>query len=167
MESPGRNLARALKAVLVRRCDLADMAGVSRRTMSYWMGAQRFPTKGSLLRLAVSLRRHAAKMLVTARLMEDMVGAQSDVEVPARILDAERLPEGYTKKDAERYNDIVGQLPDWRRSQLSDYQLFTRYWRGRGLSMEEVAKLWTQKIEEMESSESTDQDRSVPQVAST
>ncbi len=167
MESPAHNLAHALKAVLVRRCDLADMAGVSRRTMSYWMGAQRFPTKGSLLRLAVSLRRHAAKMLVTARLMEDMVGAQSDAKVPARVLDEKELPEGYTKKDAERYNDIVGQLPDWRRSQLSDYQLFTRYWRGRGLSMEEVAKQWTQKMEEMERSESTDQDKSALQAAST
>jgi len=168
MTTPPKELARALRSLAFNQLDLAKWAGVSLRTMVYWLGGKKFPNKEHCIRLSEGLRRRAARMLVTARILEDTVGVQSGEPMPSIVIDSQPLPGGYTKKDAERYQQIVGRLPDWRKSQLSDYQLFTKYWRERGLEMEEIGRLWVERINESSTEQdSTDQERSVPSQIST
>jgi len=126
--------------------DLAIISGVNDRNFRYWCNGKKYPSSKSRLKLAKGIRKHAAKMLVTARMLEESVAINYDKNLePGEMFDRLGTPSTLNKKERQLYRDIMGLETGYRKSKASPWAKFLGEKTRGGLTFREAVDLWNEQ----------------------
>jgi transcriptional regulator with XRE-family HTH domain len=137
-------LSRVLENVKFSVRDLADISGIHERQLWYWFSGERYPVARNRLRLARAIRKQAARMLVTARMLEESASLNPPDLIPDELMERVGTPQDYTKAEAMAYRQILGLEASYRKHRTSEYAKFTGKLMKEGVPLAEAARLWHQ-----------------------
>ena len=141
---PPAALKQLLNNVTFTYRDLAALSAVHERSIWYWLAGQRYPIARNRLKIAQGIRKQAARMLVSARMLEESVRIDPADEVSV-IFDRLGTPENLTKQEATLYKEILGLEATYRKRKTNKYTEYVAIHRRQGHSMKEVAQMWRQE----------------------
>jgi hypothetical protein len=124
---------------------LAESAEINQRQFIAYISGEHFPIRRNRLKIALAMRKHAAKMLVAARMIEESVKLDPSTTKPGELFDRLGVPHDFSREEARIYQDVLQLEVDYRKSFRGEYQMFVGQATRHGFTFQQAAKFWHEK----------------------